>query len=481
MNPCQHRNSTYCPRRLGRRNFLAMAGASAAALNMGILEFASSLFGEETPSARKPRVRALFVRPDTEAYWMGWPGAAYNPEACQTEYTKTLAGAAKKLGVQLDVNPVPLNDPDSVSSALELLTQYPPDGLVVTVMDLHSWPQVQYLAKYRGDIPMIVFSPLGTSVTDRQQAARNIPKTFVAATQDCRWLATGMRMLKTVCQMKDCRLCMVTDVAAGDQPLSTVGTTLHYVPLARWAEEFRRSETTEEMQEIAKYHAIEAQDIVEPEKDDLFNAAKNYVVARQIMQAENCQGISLDCARSIGEHQIPCGPCLAWSRLLDEGCVGACEADADAAVSLLLAGLLLERPGFMQDPAPNTVNNTLIGSHCTCATKLDGYDQPHRPYVLRSHYESNTGVALQVFWEPGQEITIMKMQGPDTMLLGTGRVVGNAEAPFSGGCRTRVEIKVDDVADSRDVKGHHQLFICGKWDTPLKAYCELAGIKLAHI
>lgn len=481
MSTRNDQTPAYCPLRIGRRNFLAAAGASAVAFKMGAFDFASPLWADEKRKFRKPRIRALFVRPSDEDYWMSWPGAAFDPVACQAEYTKTLTRAAKELGVHLDVSPLPLHEPDSVSGVLQQLAQNPPDGVIITIMHVKSWPQVEYLAKNRGDLPAIVFAPLGTSFAERQQATANVPKTFVAATHDHSWLTSGMRMLNTVWEMNHTRICILTDVVQGDRQAGKAGTTLHYIPLSRWTEEFNKAETTDEMREIAKHYAIEAEDIVEPEREDLMNAARGYVVARRIMEAEDCQGISVDCAQLIGNRQAPCGPCLAYSKLLDEGRVGACEADEDAAVSLLLAMRLFDRPGFMQDPAPNTVNNTLIGSHCTCATRLDGYDQPSAAFSLRTHFESDTGVAMQVRWPPGKEITVMKFQQPDSLVVGTGHVVGNVQTPFAGGCRTAVEFKLDNVADVRDIKGHHQVFVCGKFDNMLRGYCELTDMKLEHI
>jgi len=172
---------------------------------------------------------------------------------------------------------------------------------------------------------------------------------------------------------------------------------------------------------------------------------------------------------------------MAFSHLRDEGIVAACEADWNAAISSRVTHLLFERPGFMQDPAPNTVNNTLMGAHCTSATKLDGFSKPTRaPYILR-HYHTGTGVALQVLWRVGQEVTVMKFQGPEKIILGTGRVLSNIPQPPCSCCRTAVEIELDGVADSRDTKGFHQLFIYGKLEQEFKAYCKLAGIEVEHI
>jgi hypothetical protein len=475
-------NSSGCPRRIGRRCFLAAAGASAlAAKTAPWLDFVSPLFADELSPPGVPRVRVAFVRPDEDRYWMAWPGASYDVAARQTEYTKQLTEAAKRFGVELDVSPLPLHEPEGVNRFLEQLSKSPPDGLVLTVMHLKSWPQVQYIAKNRGDFPTIVFSPLGTSLVEQPDEVAQVPRTFVAATPESHWLSSGMRMLKTIWELKHARIALVSDVATGDRRVEPLGTTLHYVPLDRWFEELEKTEVNDEVREIAKHYAIESRAIVEPEAPDLFNAARNYLVARAIMAAQKCQAISLDCARMVGQRRIPCGTCLAWSKLLDEGQVAACEADENAAVTMLLVSRLFDRPGFMYDPVADTVSNTLIGSHCTCATRLDGYDQPAASFVLRSHAESGTGVALQVAWRPDQEVTIAQFQNPGRMCIGTGKVVRNLDSTRTGGCRTSVEFALDDVVNSCDVKGHHQVVVYGKLDRPLRAFCQLAGIRVGYI
>jgi len=133
------------------------------------------------------------------------------------------------------------------------------------------------------------------------------------------------------------------------------------------------------------------------------------------------------------------------------------------------------------NPAPNTVNNTLMGAHCTSATKLEGFDKPYRaPYILRC-YHTRTGVAVQVLWRVGQKLTVMKFVRPERIILGTGRVVANIAQPPAGCCRTSMEIELDGVPDSGHTKGFHQLFIYGDLERPSKAYCKLAGIQVEHI
>lgn len=466
--------------RSSRRTFLTVAGSTAIASRLGFWDYAERLSAAVPPAVRRPRVRAVFVRPNTDRNWMGWPGAHYDPEFQQNQYTRILTEAAGRLGMELEITALPLHEPERVSEFLEGLVQSPPDGLVITAMNLKSWQQVHYLALNRPDIPTIVFSPLGTAFGEQIQPIQRVPHTFVAATQDAHWLAAGMRMLKTTAEMKSARLCIVGGNTSRDAPVQALGTTLHYVPLDRWPAEVRKVEESDQVRALADYYTREAVRIVEPRQAEILAAAKNYFVARNIMAAERCQGISVDCYRLLNERQIGCGMCLAWSRLLDEGIVAACEADSEAAVTMSLVIRLFDRPGFMQDPAPNTVSNTLVGSHCTCATKLAGFNQPHEPFELRNHAETETGVSLKVAWRPEQEITIVKFRAPDALAMTTGRVVGNIAEQDATGCRTAIEVRLDGVAPET-VRGHHQLFVYGKLDAPLSAFAALAGLHVTRV
>jgi len=466
---------------LSRRSFLSTAGTWGLATRVGVFDFAASLFAAEPEPAKKPLIQAVFIRPKVDGYWMGWPGAGYDIKARQADYTKTLTEAAKKFGIQLEVRPEPLDTDNAVSSYIEQLKKQPPDGIVLVIMSFDRWSHIDNIAKNRGKTPVIVFSPMGTSFTGHLQGTRNIDGVYVAATQDVEFLNFGLKMFKTISEMKNTRLCILAGDKVEDRPLEVIGTTLHYIPRNRLPEELEKVEESDQVRAIADYYTKNAKKIVEPTRRDILNAAKNYIAARRIMETEKCQGISVDCLPLVESRLIPCPPCIAWLKLNDEGSVGACEAEWNSAISLRLTSLLFDRPGFMQDPAPNTVNNTLMGAHCSCPTKLDGFDKPAEPFILRSHSESNTGVVPQVLWRIGQKVTIMKFEGPGTIILGTGRVLRNIDTPPSGGCRTSVELELNNVADSRDTKGFHQLFIYGDLEPGFKAYCQLAGIKVVHI
>ena len=75
----------------------------------------------------------------------------------------------------------------------------------------------------------------------------------------------------------------------------------------------------------------------------------------------------------------------------------------------------------------------------------------------------------------------MEFNGPAQIIVGTGRVTRNFDTPPEGGCRTSVEVAMDNVPDAMDTKGFHQLFIYGKLEHELKAYGKLAGIEVLPI
>ena len=459
-----------CPMRLSRRGFLAAAGAVAA--QSDLLGFASSLFAAEATPAGKPVVNVVFIRP-AKPLVVSWPGGNCDVDAQQALFTKTLADAAKKLDVELRVRAEPMVKADETSAYLDQLKKSPPDGLIVAAMCLFRWKPVNQLVQHRGDIPTVVYSNL-SGFTSHLQCGRKTPKTFVGATQDVGWLAVALRMLATHWRMKHARI-LVVGKGQGEKQVPGLGTTFRWIPKARFPEEFKKIEASDEVRAMADFYAGHAKQIVEPTKADILEAAKNYVVLRRLMAAEKCHGVSVDC---LGWKNPVC---VAFSKLLDEGIVAGCEADLWAAESMLLVQQLLGRPGFIQDPSPNTVNNTLIGAHCTSPTKLEGPDAAYRaPFLLRS-YHTRTGVSPQVLWPVGRPATVMEFTNSQTIICGTGRVRANIPQPPSGCCRTAVEVELDGVADTRDVKGFHQLFILGNHARALRAYGQLAGIRVVPI
>ncbi|MBN2476790.1 MAG: hypothetical protein JXB62_19430 [Pirellulales bacterium] len=472
-----------CCRSIGRRDFMTVVGAGALAAHSMLSQLATAAPAGDPAEPARARIRAVFVRPETDRYWMGWPGASYDIQARQADYTKLMTDAAKKEDIDLQVTQEPLADASAMNALIAECTQDPPDGVILIVMSLNAgWQETnRFVTERPKDLPTIVFSPMGTSFTGHLQATRNQAKTLVGATQKIEWLAEAIHLLKTNVAMKTSRLLIVNGNNTEEKVLDVIGTTLRYIPLTRWEEGLKSIGDTDEMKQLAVDLAKRAKAVREPSEQDIFKAAKNYFVAKKLMADERCDGISLNCLGLVGSRRIDAPPCIAWMLLNDEGSVGCCECDWNSAIALRLCALLAGRPGFMQDPCPNTVAGTLMGAHCSSPTRLRGFDQEPEPVILRSHSESAIGVSPQVIWPIGEPVTVIDFDGPGKLILGTGKVVANIETPPAGGCRTSVELEMDDVADPRDCKGFHQPFIYGRLDRLFEQYCQLSGIEVVPI
>jgi hypothetical protein len=456
--------------KLNRRKFLAGTGAAVAAAEMGLFEFASSLSGGEVKPAGKPVVNAVFVRP-LKAQDVSWPGGNCDIPAQQALFTETLRTAADKLGVDLRVRDQPIYADSEIAAYIEQLKKTPPDGLILGAMCLEGWKPVQQIVKDRGEIPTIIYSHV-SGFTSHLQLGRKEPGVLMAATQSVEWLEMAVRMLNAIWRLKHAR---ILTTARGKESVHELGTKV--VPCqVNWQAEIKKAQETEESRAIAEFYAKNAKKIIEPTKADIFEAAQQYAVLRRLMAAQNCQGITLSGCL------INKPPCLAASKLRDEGIVATCEGCVQGSLGELVSFLLFNRPTFIQDPSPNTINNTLIGAHCTSPIKLEGCDQPYRaPYLIRN-YHTRDGVSMQVLWPEGKEVTLIQFGWPKkTLMIGTGRVVANIAQPPTGCCRTSVEVTVDGCLDTRDVKGFHQLFILGNLERPLRQFCQLASIEASRI
>jgi hypothetical protein len=130
-------------------------------------------------------------------------------------------------------------------------------------------------------------------------------------------------------------------------------------------------------------------------------------------------------------------------------------------------------------------NNWMVVSHCTSALKLEGIHKDYQaPFTLRDFHNTGGGVCPMVAWPIGKRVTSMDFVG-DTFTVGAGRVVANTDdfrQPPCGGCRTTVAFALDDIPNVlKTGSGHHQWCVLADVVRPLKAYCQLAGIKVADL
>ncbi|HOW70119.1 MAG TPA: hypothetical protein PKY77_05905 [Phycisphaerae bacterium] len=457
----------------------ASTGLAGSLLRSGV-SLAAGADHPTSVSAGNPTVMAVFLRP-REKYWLGWPGTAWDVEGFVKKAKEAVARFAGELKVDIKWEAEPLYDDAAVDAFVNKIKQDKPQGVLVFPLHMEYWGNVGKIAK-AGE-PTLIFAPLGICFTGHIQTLSRQPKVYLASCGDFEFqpVRFALKMVRANHDIRHTKVAVLVGKNTGEQVLEPLGLSIRHLPRSRFPEVLKTVELNDEVRAIVDDYKKSAAKIVEPGEEDLVNAAKNYVTAAKIMAEEGCQGISLECLGLVVEKIMTCPPCMAWSKLLDAGVSATCEADVNAVMSQELCLKLLGKPGFVQDPVPNTVDNTFIGAHCVCATRLNGPDKDRAKFILRSHSESNLGVSVQVIWPVDTEVTIMQFVGPGKMILGQGKVLRNFDTPPAGGCRTSVELAIDGPADTRDTKGFHQLFIAGKHMRDFQAYGQLYGIATEHI
>jgi hypothetical protein len=432
------------------------------------------------------KLKAAFVR-RKEDYGILWPGAIYDGEAALEKTKIQIEAQARALGMKLSLREGPIHSIAETDAWIAEAKSERPDGLLLVLLDRqkHAWPSAAKAAD--SGIPTVVVAPVGAAFTTNTAGLARKDGVFISSTDDFSQAAYGMKMIHAAAKLREMRLVVIQGEEPRDAVLEHFGTKLRYVPARRFLQEYEKTPVTDEIRAMAAAYVKEATKISGPTEEDVRAGIKSFVVARQILQREEGDGITMDCLGALGQTKVSL-PCIAWSKMLDDGIPAACEADLGAAVTHALVQLLFDRPGFQQDPVPETARECLIGAHCTCPTRLSGFSKPPEPFDL-SHHHGKRDAVPRPLWRVGQRITVADVvlggktdglpQGagkPPEMIISTGTVVENVSVPPSGGCVVSVMAKIDGVTDFLDYPGFHQLFFYGDYKKELVAYSRLFGI-----
>jgi hypothetical protein len=468
---------------MSRRSFLGTVTACTAALAAprltSLLAAPQSSEVIDLASFRpKPKVRVMSViARQKPPYWLGWPGTSYDIEGERTRYTRAIADAGTRVGAEIAQEAQPLEDNAAVAAFVKKVQDEKPDAVLITLQHLQSWDMAVAIAN--SGVPAIVFAPVGTAFTQHVKRLAYQAGTHVISSLEIPAIEQALRMVRAKRQLEATRLLVVSGNARKEEKYGFVN--VQYVPRSSFEEMFASTPVTEEARAVANQRFREADKVVEPSQEDGLNAARSYIAAKRLLKAEGCNALTTDCLGMVTQKKVPTPPCMGASIFQDAGVTYGCEAAIGPAVSLMLTSYLFDKPGFMNDPVPETVKNVLIAAHCVSGTRIYGLNRKeHAPYILRSHSESGLGVSPQVLWPVGQPVTLVQFFKPDAVYLDTGTVAGNVNTPPAGGCRTSVEIRMDDVDDCRDVLGFHQVVFWGNHRRDVEAFCQLYGINVVH-
>ena len=477
-------------RKISRRAFLQ--GSAAGMVGAGVLGGCSSVWTAGGPSLERieprgpaskyvPIVRAAFVR-RKEEYGMWWPGAVYDGAAAMQEYTTLLRQTATNLGVNLDLRNEPIYSAAEADAWLAGAGTSDVDGLMVLLLDRqqHAWSTADKAAG--SGIPTIVFSPLGSSFTTNTIKLAEQPGCVVYSTVgEFDQAAYGMKMLSAGAKMKRARCVVIGGNERREGSIPDLGIGLQYIPAQTFLDDYEKMAVSDDVLTMTEQYMRRAVARRGATRQDVINGIKSYCVAKNIIEREQADAITMDCLGALAHTEVSL-PCIAWSRMNDDGIPAACEADLGAVASHVIVQYLFDRPGFQQDPVADTAMDAVIGAHCSCPTRLRGFDQKPEPFEL-IHHHGNRDAVPRTLWRAGQRATCLDVlpgdgkEKPTELLVSVGTVIDNIAVPPAGGCVVSVRVKFDGGQNVLSFPGFHQLFFYGEYGKQLREFSQLFDLK----
>jgi hypothetical protein len=203
----------------------------------------------------------------------------------------------------------------------------------------------------------------------------------------------------------------------------------------------------------------------------LEQSARLYLAQQALLAKHRAEAITINCLGGFYGGHLKGYPCLGFVELLDNGLVGACEADLLSSVTMIAMKHLVGRPGYISDPVMDTSKRQIIYAHCVATTKPFGPAGPANPFEILTHAEDRKGAAVRSFLPSGFMTTTLEIHpGRREILCHRAKAVDNVV--IDRACRTKLAAEV--VGDIEklfaywDLYGWHRVTFYGDLREPVQ-------------
>lgn len=194
---------------------------------------------------------------------------------------------------------------------------------------------------------------------------------------------------------------------------------------------------------------------VEPDSQDIEKALRLTSAIEKVVADKKLDAFTLKCFDLL--DSLHTTGCLALAVLNAKGIPAGCEGDVPSLLTMLLARKVAGADAFMANPSRiDTRKNEIILAHCTLPLRMA------RRNILRSHFESGIGVAIQGVFTEGVPVTVVKWWGKDMNehFVSSGELIENLNNPSM--CRTQVRLHLDADVNyflDRPLGNHHVILL----------------------
>jgi hypothetical protein len=469
--------------------FLQAVGGTATTLSLSSHHWLGGLaLAQPAGQAKKPAViRAAFLYPPTEtlrqAGYYSWPGANFDAEGRQGQYLGKLQALEATLGIRVAVEAKPLDEEAGVTQFINQVKAEPPEALFLVPFKKGHWPHVTRIVA-ETKLPTVVLAPLGVLLVGMVRELQHKSGVYMINSLDnFDAVEQGLRMVRTASWMKQGCILNIARKGAADRMVPHLGTKIRTVANTEYIDEFKRTGATDEVKELAARYRSSATKILQPNDEDIFDAARASVALQRVVEAAKVDAVMMDCLPGLQHPHQHVPPCMGFMDMRDRGVPAGCESDLDATLTMMLLQYLFDRPGFQHNPTVETEQNHYFCAHCTSASRMKGAGAPPEPYMLMNHAEAGWGCVPRVLFTPGQDVTITKYLSVKAdsekpqMLVYSGQIVGCPPVPQAGGCRTNAETTINELSDVTELKGHHLIMAYGNHAKALRRFCQMHDVE----
>jgi hypothetical protein len=475
---------------VNRRDFLETCATAGGLVLAGGLAAQPLLAAEQAGWPKLPTVKIHVV-------YIGlggaWPKPDFDAKAEVAKFQKLLDGARQALGDVEFVGGQLI--PNNEAAAVALLPKLAgADALLIVHLAFGSGGP--FLKLIDSGLPTVIFSQPFSGhdwmyVPQWQKAGK---KVVLLASSDYADLQRAAALLRVPARMRQTKIIYVGGPHGTPAARSAVKVKAKFgaelisvsVPDVIAAHDAVSPKAAEA--EAEEYWLKPAKKIVEPSREEIIKSARMFLAMKNLMIDRNARAITIHCLGGIPIDKLGY-PCLGFSKLNDLGLVGACEADMDSTLTMLMFGYAFVKPGFITDPLFDLAKNAVVHAHCLSATKMDGPTGQRAPFVIRTHRDDSRGASLAVELRIGQDITCAKLCNLDAMLLSAQKI---SEIPSfdDRGCRTQIVARVSDarkmlsnwgsgVLDKTDMMTMlHRVVFYGNHVENVEHLAQLMGLKV---
>jgi hypothetical protein len=278
-------------------------------------------------------------------------------------------------------------------------------------------------------------------------------------------------------RLKQSKILLVRDQESGPSD-AVMGITVQRVAFAELNDAWKKADRAA-TRAVADRWAQGARQVDGVSRETLETSAAMYLAEKALLERHGAMAISINCLGGFYGGHIHAYPCLGFHELLNEGLVGACEADLRSTATMVaLTTLTQGRPGYISDPVIDTSKRQIIYAHCVASNRPFGPSGRPNPFDIMTHSEDRQGASVRSFLPAGFMTTTLEI-APERkeVLLHQGKAVAND--PDDRACRTKLCVEpvgdVEKLFTEWDRWGWHRVTYYGDLKASIQGLAEAFG------